>query len=41
VSYRTLALPLRNIHCYVKYGLLMLQHKIPHWVEDKCRAEVV
>lgn len=41
VSYRMLAPPLRNIHCYVKYGLLMLQHKIPQWVEDKCRAEVV
>jgi hypothetical protein len=41
VSYRMLARPLRNIHCYVKYGLLMLQHPIPQWVEDKCRAEVV
>jgi hypothetical protein len=41
VSYRMLAPPLRNIHCYVKYGLLMLQHPIPQWVEDKCRAEVV
>jgi len=41
LSYRMLAPPLRNIHCYVKYGLLMLQHPIPQWVEDKCRAEVV
>jgi hypothetical protein len=41
VSYRMMAPPLRNIHCYVKYGLLMLQHPIPQWVEDKCRAEVV
>jgi len=41
VSYQMLARPLRNIHCYVKYGLLMLQHPIPQWVEDKCRAEVV
>lgn len=41
VSYRMLAPPLRNIHCYVKYGLLMLQHPIPQWVEDKCRAEMV
>ena len=41
VSYRMLARPLRNIHCYVKYGLLMLQQPIPQWVEDKCRAEVV
>ncbi len=36
VSYRILAPPLRNIHCYVKYGLLMLQRQIPQWVEDKC-----
>ncbi len=41
VSYRMLAPPFGNIHCYVKYGLLMLQHPIPQWVEDKCRAEVV
>lgn len=41
LSYRMLAPPLRNIHCYVKYGLLMLQHPIPQWVEDKCRAEVI
>lgn len=41
VSYRILAPPLRNIHCYVKYGLSMLQHPIPQWVEEKCRAEVV
>ncbi len=41
VSYLMLARPLRNIHCYVKYGLLMLQHPIPQWVEDKCRAEMV
>src|SRR5262249_4095005 len=31
LSYRMLAPPLRNIHCYVKYGLLMLQHPIPQW----------
>jgi hypothetical protein len=36
VSYQILAPPLRNIHCYVKYGLLMLQHPIPQWVEAKC-----
>ena len=41
ISYRILAPPLRNIHCYVKYGLSMLQHPIPQWVDDKCRAEVV
>ena len=41
VSYRMMAPPLRNIHCYVKYCLLMLQRKIPQWVENKCRAEVV
>jgi hypothetical protein len=41
VSYRMLAPPLRNIHCYIKYGLLMLRHPIPQWVENKCRAEVV
>ena len=41
VSYRMLAPPLRNIHCYVKYGLLMLQQPIPQWVEMKCLAEVV
>ena len=41
VSYRMLAPPFRNIHCYVKYGLLMLQRKIPQWVDDKCRAEVI
>ena len=41
VSYLMLARPLHNIHCYVKYGLLMLQHPIPQWVDNKCRAEVV
>jgi len=41
VSYRMLALPLRNIHCYVKYGLLMLQQPIPQWVEMKCSTAVV
>jgi hypothetical protein len=41
ISYRMVAPPLRNIHCYVKYGLLMLQRPIPQWVDDKCRAEVV
>jgi len=41
ISYRVLARPLRNIHCYVKYGLLQLQHPIPQWVETKCLAEVV
>ncbi len=41
VSYQMLAPPLRNIHCYVKYSLLMLQHPIPQWVEDKCRAQMV
>lgn len=41
VSYQMLAPPLRNIHCYIKYGLLMLRHPIPQWAENKCRAEVV
>lgn len=41
VSYRMLAPPLRNIHCYVKYGLLMLQHPIPSWVEAKCATATV
>lgn len=41
VSYQMLARPLRNIHCYVKYGLLMLQQPVPQWVEDKCRAELI
>ncbi|MGH7773675.1 MAG: hypothetical protein ACREQA_15730 [Candidatus Binatia bacterium] len=41
ISYRMLGRPLRNIHCYVKYGLLMLQHPIPQWVDNNCRAEVV
>jgi hypothetical protein len=36
VSYDLLAPPLRNIHCYIKYGLLMLQQPVPQWVENKC-----
>ena len=36
ISYQIIAPPLLNIHCYVKYGLSMLQHPIPQWVEDKC-----
>jgi hypothetical protein len=41
LSYHLHAAPFRNIHCYVKYGLLMLQHPIPQWVEDKCSGSVV
>lgn len=36
VSYRQLAPPLRNLHCYLKYGLTMLGHPLPQWVSDKC-----
>jgi hypothetical protein len=41
VSSQMLASPLQNVHCYVKYGLLMLQHPIPQWVEDKCWSGVM
>lgn len=40
ISYRPDAQPLRNIHCYVKYCLLMLQRRVPAWVDAKC-GEVV
>lgn len=36
VSYRVIAPPLGNLHCYLKYALSMLGHPIPPWVTDKC-----
>lgn len=36
VSYRLLAPPLRNLHCYIKYALSMLNFPLPQWVSDKC-----
>ncbi|MBL8986372.1 MAG: hypothetical protein JNJ80_08880 [Gemmatimonadetes bacterium] len=38
LSYQPLAPPFRNIHCYLKYGLTMLGHPVPSWVEAKCSA---
>jgi hypothetical protein len=40
ISYRLLAPPLRNIHCYVKYALDMLGYPLPQWVRDKCSQVV-
>ena len=40
VSYRILAPPLQNIHCYLKYGLSMLQQPLPQFVADKCSTGV-
>jgi hypothetical protein len=36
VSYRMLAAPLSNLHCYVKYALSMVGQPVPQWVSDKC-----
>jgi hypothetical protein len=38
VSYRVLAPPLSNLHCYCKYALSVLGRPIPPWVNAKCPA---
>ncbi len=40
LSYQPLARPFRNIHCYLKYGLTMLGHPVPAWVDAKCSAGI-
>jgi hypothetical protein len=36
VSYQMLAQPLSNLHCYLKYSLMMLGRPVPPWVTAKC-----